>query len=140
MPLDILPGLSIDDDRLEITPMLASGPGGQHVQKTFSAVQLRFDAAGCAALPPAMFRRLERIAGSRMTSAGEIVLTGQRFRSQMRNIEDVRERLAGMLRKAAEKPKFRVPTRPSRAARGRRMDEKTRRGAIKRGRQGGGDD
>ncbi|CAI9121394.1 alternative ribosome rescue aminoacyl-tRNA hydrolase ArfB [Brytella acorum] len=135
MPLDIMPGLSIDDDRLEITHLLASGPGGQNVQKTFSAVQLRFDAAGCAALPPALFQRLERIAGHRMTSAGVIVLTGQRFRSQMRNIEDVRERLAELIREAAEKPRFRVPTRPSRSARRRRVDDKTHRGGIKRNRQ-----
>ncbi|GBQ24186.1 peptidyl-tRNA hydrolase domain protein [Acetobacter estunensis NRIC 0472] len=135
MALDIQPGLSISEDLIEITHLLASGPGGQHVQKTFSAVQLRFHAASCAALSPAMFQRLERIAGSRMTQEGVLVLTGQRFRSQIRNIEDVKTRLVEMLRKAAEKPRFRVPTRPSRSARRKRADDKTHRGTIKRARK-----
>lgn len=134
MPLEVLPSLHINDDLLEITHHLASGPGGQNVQKNATAVQLRFNAAGCAALPVPLLKRLERIAGSRMTSAGVIVLTGQRFRSQVRNIEDVRERLAEMIRQAAERPRFRVPTRPSRSARRRRTDDKTHRGNIKKGR------
>ncbi|AQS88829.1 peptidyl-tRNA hydrolase domain protein [Neoasaia chiangmaiensis NBRC 101099] len=135
MSIEILPNLSLPDSAIEISYILASGPGGQNVNKVATAAQLRFDTRRAPDLTARMRTRLRRIAGSRMTAEGIVVLTGRRFRSQTRNRDDVMERLAEMIREAAEKTIFRVPTRPSRAARQRRMDGKAKRGDIKRNRK-----
>jgi ribosome-associated protein len=108
----------------------ASGPGGQNVNKVSTAVELRFDARR-AAMPEDVGARLARLAGSRMTLDGVIVIFAQRFSSQIRNREDARERLAALLLKAQERPKPRRPTRPTLASKTRRLEAKGRRGAIK---------
>ncbi len=129
--IEITPSITLSEDEIEERFIRAPGPGGQNVNKVETAVQLRFDAAHSPGLPAAVCRRLARLAGSRMTRDGVIVLTANRFRSQQQNRRDARERLVDLIRQAAIAPKRRRPTMPSRAARQRRLDAKRRRGAAK---------
>ncbi len=117
---------------------LSSGPGGQNVNKVATAVELRFEAARSPALSKAVKARLRRIAGRRWTGEGVIVIRVEETRSQARNREIARERLAGMIRRALAEPKRRIATRPGAGAKRRRLEAKARRGRIKvlRGRVG----
>ncbi len=133
--IDVTPGIAIREDELRLQFKLASGPGGQNVNKVATAVELRFDVAGSPSLPESVRVRLLVLAGSRATQEGELVITAQRFRSQERNRRDALERLIGLVRSAAEPPKLRVKTQPSRAARQRRMDDKRRVGEKKQARR-----
>lgn len=126
--LEIKPGLQIDESKLEFQFLRASGPGGQHVNKTESAVQLRFDTA---ALPPQVRDRLHKLRRQQITNDGILIIEAKRFRQQERNREDAVERLVALLQKASESPKPRKKTRPSKAAKRRRMDSKTKRGRRK---------
>ena len=128
----------IDEADLTERFILASGPGGQNVNKVATAVELRFDVAQSLSLPAAVRERLVTLAGKRLSSAGILVIAAQRFRSQARNREDARERLAALIREAATPPKLRRTTRPSRAAKRRRVDDKRQQGARKRDRSGSG--
>jgi ribosome-associated protein len=128
--------IAIDESELEERFVRSSGPGGQNVNKVATAVQLRFDAAHSPSLPPAVLTRLLRLAGTRATSSGTIVITAERFRSQSRNRADAVERLVELIRKAAQPVKRRRATVPTRASRVRRLDDKKRRGNLKRARQG----
>ncbi len=112
--------------------VLAPGPGGQKVNKVATAVQLRFDIARSPSLPEAVRERLLRLAGNRMNRSGEIVIEAHRHRTRERNRRDAVERLAALIRQAAEKPRIRIPTRPGPAARRRRLQEKRRRADLKR--------
>ena len=130
--LEITPELAIPDDELDERFIQASGPGGQNVNKVATAVQLRFEAARSRVLPPEVRERLLRAAGSRLTADGALLITARRFRTQEANRRDARARLAALIARAVPEPRQRRPTRPSRAARERRLQEKAQRGAIKR--------
>ena len=124
-------GLSIDERELEERFILASGPGGQNVNKVASAVQLRFDARGSPNLPEALRQRLERLAGKRLTGEGVIVITAARFASQERNRADARARLFELIRRAAQTPKARRRTRVPAAVKRERLEAKARRASLK---------
>ncbi len=117
--------------------LAASGPGGQNVNKVATAVQLRLDVFALG-LHPEVYARLKALAGSRWNADGSILVTARRFRTQDANRQDARERLAELVAAAHERAVPRRPTRPSRAAKARRVDSKARRGAVKkdRGRPG----
>ena len=132
--------LLIDESEIVETFVRSSGPGGQNVNKVASAVELRFDARGSPSLPNDVAIRLMKLAGSRLTQDGVIVIFAQRFASQPRNREDARARLADLIMKAQEREKPRRPTKPTHASKVRRLDEKGRRGAIKALRGKAGDD
>ena len=132
--------LSIDDREISESFIRASGPGGQNVNKVASAAQLRFDARNSPSLPEPVRARLLRLAGQRATHDGVIVITAQRYRSQDRNRDDARERLAALIRRAAEPPKPRRATRPSFAQREERLAGKAHRAAVKRRRRAAPDD
>ena len=124
--------ISLAEHEIEEHFIRAPGPGGQHVNKVASAVQLRFDAAHSPALPPAVLRRLATLAGSRMTRQGVIVLTAKRFRSQERNRQDALQRLLELIQRAARTPKLRRPTKPSRASQQRKLDSKRKHSNLKK--------
>jgi ribosome-associated protein len=130
--LKITDEISVDDRELEERFVRASGPGGQNVNKVSTAVELRFDVERSASLPEGVRVRLRRLAGRRLSDEGILVMRADRFRTQERNREDARERLAELIRQATIAPKRRVPTRPSRASKERRRDDKKKRGRVKR--------
>jgi ribosome-associated protein len=124
--------IAIDESELEERFFHASGPGGQHVNKAATAVQLRFDVAHSPALPGDVRQRLIDLAGNQVTDDGVLVIDAQRFRSQRRNRRDARKRLVDLIREAAKEPKQRRGTRPTRASRERRLEEKRHRSEKKR--------
>jgi ribosome-associated protein len=127
--------IQIQENELEETFVRSSGPGGQNVNKVASAVQLRFDAQSSDALSDEVKQRLKRLAGSRATGEGVIVIEAKRYRDQEKNRVDARERLAVLIRRALEKPKPRRHTQPSRASIQKRLDEKKLRGERKKTRR-----
>ena len=129
--LRITPALSLDESELSERFVLSSGPGGQNVNKVSTAVELRFDARASPSLPDAVKVRLARIAGSRMTQDGVIVISAQRYRSQPRNREDALARLMEMIREAAIAPVRRRATRPTLGSQERRLTSKTVRSGTK---------
>ncbi|TWA81350.1 ribosome-associated protein [Azospirillum brasilense] len=132
----VTPRISLDESELQESFIRASGPGGQHVNKTDSAVQLRFDVAASPNIPEDVKARLVRLAGSRMTAAGVLIIVGDTYRSQLRNREDVRERLIDLIRDATVVPKSRRPTKPTLGSKKRRLEAKGQRSDIKRLRSG----
>ena len=113
----------------------ASGPGGQNVNKVSTAVELRFHVRASAVLPEPVRVRLIRLAGRRITKDGELIIRADRFRTQEQNRSDARARLQALIDEATHEPKPRIRTKPSRASKQRRLDRKSLRSDVKRGRQ-----
>ncbi len=132
--------ISIDNSELEESFVRSSGPGGQNVNKVSSAVQLRFDVRRSPSLPNDVAIRLMRLAGSRVTKDGVIVIVAQAYRDQARNRAEARERLVELIRQAAVKPTPRRATKVPKAAKKRRLEGKRHRGDIKKMRSGKGVD
>jgi ribosome-associated protein len=124
--------ISLDEREIEESFVRASGPGGQNVNKLATAVQLRFDVRHSPSLPPDVRDRLERLAGSRLTRDGVLVIIAQRHRTQARNRDDALERLLDLVREAAVAPVKRRPTKPTKASRERRIEGKKKRADVKR--------
>jgi ribosome-associated protein len=129
--IPITPHISIDEREIDESFVRSSGPGGQNVNKLSTAVQVRFDVRNSPSLPGDVRERLTRLAGSRMTNDGVLVIIAQRHRTQGRNREDALDRLVELIRQAAVRPVKRRPTRPTKASRERRIEGKKRRGGIK---------
>jgi ribosome-associated protein len=132
--LPVTRSIGIDSEELEESFVRSTGAGGQHVNTTDSAVQLRFDVANSPNLPDAVKRRLGALAGRRMTAEGVLILRSEGSRSQALNRQEVRERLFEMIRAATIVPKPRKATKPSKAAKAKRVDAKKARSGIKAGR------
>ena len=133
--LRITSRIQLDEREIEERFIRASGPGGQNVNKTSTAVQLRFDAAGSPSLPEAVRQRLLRLGGARVDKRGVLTIEARRYRDQSRNRDDALERLVKLVRKAAQPPAPRRRTTPSPASRQRRLDDKRRRGERKKARR-----
>ncbi len=138
--ITISDAISLGEDEFVESFVLASGPGGQNVNKVSSAVQLRFDVAHSPSLGDEVRARLSSLAGQRLTKDGVIVISARSHRSQERNRADARARLVELIRRAATPPKPRRPTKPTRASKERRLDSKIRRAKLKRNRGRVGDD
>lgn len=133
--IDISPEIRLDESELEWHFVRGSGPGGQNVNKVATTAQLRWDAMGSRALPPAVKDRLARLAGQRMTKDGELVIEAGEHRSQARNRQVALDRLVALIRRAASPPRPRRPSRPSKSAKRRRLEKKRRHAAKKRQRR-----
>jgi ribosome-associated protein len=133
--VEITPQIRLEDRELTFEAIRASGPGGQHVNKASTAVQLRFDAAHSPSLPKAVCMRLRTIAGSRMTREGVVIIDAREHRSQQQNREAALARLVDMLQQAARPPRVRRPTRPTLASKRRRLESKRRKSRDKQGRR-----
>jgi ribosome-associated protein len=128
-----MPDFDIPEEALSESFLAASGPGGQNVNKVATACQLRCDVFRLG-LAPDVYQRLKTLAGSRMTGEGEIVITARQYRTQEGNREAARARLAELIARAHIRPVRRVKTKPSRAAKAKRLDAKKQRGSVKQGR------
>ena len=133
--IEITSSLALDENELQFDYIRASGPGGQNVNKVATACQLRWDVRATAALGEEVKARLLKLAGSRATEEGVIIIEAKRYRTQEGNRLDAIARLVALVQKALEEPKLRKKTRPSRTSSAARVDEKKRRGAIKRTRR-----
>ena len=123
--------IHLDEQELEEHFIRASGPGGQNVNKLSTAVQLRFDVWRSPSLPEGVRARLIQLAGRRISGEGVLVITAQSFRTQVQNRRDARERLFDLIRRAAQVPKARRPTKPSRRQKKKRLESKKRHGRTK---------
>jgi ribosome-associated protein len=130
--MEITRALHILDDELTFTYVRASGPGGQNVNKVATAARLRFDVRHSPSLPEGVKQRLEKLAGTRMTQDGVLVIEAKRYRTQEQNCADALHRLATLTEKAARQPKVRYTSRPSLAARIKRVESKKKRAAVKK--------
>jgi len=129
--IHITPSLALDEKEIHEEFIRASGPGGQNVNKVATAVQLRFDVRHSPSLPDDVRARLMRLAGRRVNAEGVLMIEARQFRTQEANRADARARLVALIRHAAAKPKPRHKTKPTRAAKERRLEGKKKRGKIK---------
>ena len=129
--IEITPSIGIGEDEIEVRHARASGPGGQHVNKTSTAIELRFNARHSPSLPEDVRERLEKLAGSRLTLDGVIVLFAQGSRSQEMNRQEAVNRLIDLIRQASERPKARKKTRPTYSSKLKRLAGKSNRSGVK---------
>jgi ribosome-associated protein len=134
--LPVTPRIALDDREISETFIHSAGPGGQNVNKVATAVQLRFDVRHSPSLPDPVRARLEALAGRRLTLDGVLVIEAKRHRTQERNRQDALDRLFELIRRAAQPPVPRRPTRPTLASKTRRLEAKGQRSTVKRHRQG----
>ncbi len=127
--------LSLDEKEVQFFFVRASGPGGQNVNKVATAVQLRFDVGNSPSLPDDVRTRLIQIAGKRITQDGILIIEARQYRTQERNREDAVARLVALIQRALERPKPRKKTKPSRAAKERRIESKKQRSKVKQARR-----
>jgi ribosome-associated protein len=130
--ISVTTDIVIDEAEISMDFVRSSGPGGQNVNKVSTAVQLRFDVRNTPSLPAEVRERLIRQAGRRVTTEGVLIIQAARFRTQERNRQDAVDRLIELVRRAAEKPKHRLKTRPTLASKERQLSQKRRRGRIKK--------
>jgi len=130
--ISVTPEISIRERELKLDFIRSSGPGGQNVNKVATAVQLRFDVFRSPSLPEDVRRRLVRIAGKKVSKEGVLLIDARRFRTQERNRQDALDRLIQWVRRAAEKPKKRIKTKPTLSSRERRLEGKRQRSETKR--------
>jgi ribosome-associated protein len=133
--IEVTPSVKIDESEIQLDFIRASGPGGQNVNKVSTAVQLRFDLLHSPSLEPDVKERLAKLAGSRLTAEGVLVIEAKRFRTQEKNRIDALARLVALIQQALPAPKVRRKTRPTRTSSAARVDSKVRRGVIKRTRR-----
>jgi len=131
MSISVTPNLSIGEDEVLMRAARASGPGGQHVNKTSTAIELRFDITNSPSLPDDVKARLIKLGGSRVSQEGVLLLFAQGSRSQEMNRQDALERLVELISRATEKPKPRRPTKPTKASKERRLVGKAKRSTVK---------
>ena len=130
--IEITPSIQINEQEIEFVFIRSPGPGGQNVNKVSSAVQLRFNAQESPSIPAEVKQRLIRLAGRRMTSEGTLIIEARQYRSQEQNRQAAMLRLVRLIQQAAEPPKPRYKTRPTRASVQRRLETKRKRSEIKR--------
>jgi ribosome-associated protein len=130
--IQITDEITIDESELDFAFVRASGPGGQHVNRAATAVQLRFNVDDSTSLPEAVRERLKRIARSKLSEDGTLVIKAQRYRSQVQNRKDAIERLTRLIQRATVAPTPRVPTKPTRSAKERRLKGKRMRSRLKK--------
>lgn len=131
----ITPTIAIHENEIKLSFIKSSGPGGQHVNKVATAVQLRFDVKNSPSLSEAVRKRLIRLAGDKMTKDGVLIIQARRFRKQERNRQDARDRLIKLIQNASIQPKTHIKPKPTRASKERILAAKRRRGEIKKMRQ-----
>lgn len=136
----VSPNITLQENELRFDFLRSAGPGGQNVNKVATAVQLRFDLHNSTSLPLEVKDRLTKIAGKRINQDGWLIIEAKRYRTQEGNRQDAVNRLVKLIQKAMEKPTERKPTKPSKAAKDKRLEEKKRRSEIKRSRRSGPED
>ena len=129
--IQVTPSIALDEAEIEESFIRASGPGGQNVNKVATAVQVRFDVRRSPSLPNDVSIRLQKLAGSRLTQDGVLILIAQKYRTQERNRADALERLVALIREAAIPPVPRRPTRPTLSSKKRRLESKGKRSEVK---------
>ncbi|MEZ4656382.1 MAG: alternative ribosome rescue aminoacyl-tRNA hydrolase ArfB [Caldilineaceae bacterium] len=132
--IQITPHLSLDESELDLEFVRSSGPGGQNVNKVATAVQLRFDLQHSPSLPEDVRSRAISLAGKQVTDEGVLIIQARKYRTQLRNRQLAIERLVDLLQRAARPPKTRHKTKPSAAAKAKRLERKKQRGETKRSR------
>ena len=132
--IEITNSISLKENELEFSFVRASGPGGQNVNKVSTVAQLRFNLQKNKSIPSEAKERLQKLAGKKLNSDGTIIIDARRFRSQERNKQDAINRLVELIKKSIEKPKPRIKTKPTKAAKLKRLDSKRKKGDLKKNR------